>query len=132
MDQTQIIESNNQSKGSNHQEMDPKKRESKRKRTDIEDPRVRTMEIVKGMENDEELVVIETKIISQLVQNIEDEKVKTLIECFNPVIRNSTDYIKEQMLDCSDKWENRKVTSVNIKGIPYTREMVQILAIHIF
>ena len=88
--------------------MDPNERESKRKRSESEEPWVRTMEIVKGMENDEELVVIETKIISQLIQNIEDEKVKTLIECFNPVIRNSTDYIKEQMLDCSDKWENRK------------------------
>ena len=108
MHQPQIIESNIQSKSSNHKEMDPNGRESKRKRPEIEEPKIRTMEIVKGMENDEELVVIETKIISQLIQNIEDEKVKTLIECFNPVIRNSTDYIKEQMLDCSDKWENRK------------------------
>ena len=108
MHQPEIIESNIQSKSSNHKEMDPNGRESKRKRPDIEEPKIRTMEIVKGMENDEELVVIETKIISQLIQNIEDEKVKTLIECFNPVIRNSTDYIKEQMLDCSDKWENRK------------------------
>ena len=108
MDQPEIIESNNQSQSSSHKEMDPNKRESKRKRSDIEEPRVRTMEIVKGMENDEEQVVIETKIISLLVQNIEDEKIKTLIECFNPVIRSSTDYIKEQMLDCSVNWEDRK------------------------
>ena len=108
MEHPEIIGSSSQNRSSNHKDMDPNGRESKRKRSDTEETRIRTMEIVKGMESDEELVVLETKIISQLIQNIEDKKVKTLIECFNPVIRNSTDYIKEQMLDCSDKWDNRK------------------------
>ena len=73
MEHPEIIES------SSHKDMDPNKRESKRKRSDSEEHRTRTMEIVKGMENDEELVVIETKIISQLIQNIYDKKVKTLL-----------------------------------------------------
>ena len=66
------------------------------------------MEIVKGMKGDQDEVVVDTKIISHLLENIEEEKVKTLIECFNPAIRNSPEFIKEQMLDCSVKWENRK------------------------
>ena len=87
-------------------------RERKRSRTDMDiaEPgsRLRKMEIVKGMKNDLEEVVIETKIISKLIENIEEEKVKTLIECFNPAIRDSPDYIKEQMLEYSAKWENSK------------------------
>ena len=50
--------------GSSSQSMDPNGRESKRKRSAIEEPRIRTMEIVKGMENDEELVVIDKNYFS--------------------------------------------------------------------
>lgn len=87
--------------------------ERKRSRSEINNP-IRKMEILKGLKDDqdESLVEIETKVISGLIDNIDEKNVRTLIECFNPVIRNSPDYIKEQMLDCSREWENRKDTFI--------------------
>ena len=73
----------------------------------VQEPRLTKMEIVPEMKNAMEEVVVDTKIISKLIENIDEEKVKTLIECFNPAIRNNPEYIKEQMIECSIDWENR-------------------------
>merc|ERR1739838_664633 len=80
----------------------------KRRYSRIEEPRTGTMEIVKEMKGDLDKVIAENKIISHLLENIEEEKVKNLIECFYPAIRNSPELIKKQMLECSMKWENQK------------------------
>ena len=54
-----------------------------------------------------------------------------LIECFNPVIRNSTDYIKEQMLDCSEKWENKYLWEscyiIHSKQDQYKEEQMKVM-----
>ena len=49
----------------------------------------------------------ETIALSGLTHNIEDENVKDLIESFSPVIRNFPEQIKKEMLEISEKWENR-------------------------
>ena len=110
MSNLEVVDVNGQRRSSVHVVIDPPEREEgrKRRRSAINEPRLRTMEIVKGMKDDLEEVVVDTKIISKLIENIELEKVRTLIECFNPAIRNSPDFIKEQMLECSVKWENSK------------------------
>ena len=82
-----------------------------------QEPEKKKMEVIQEMKNDLEEVVVDTKIISKLIENIDEEKVKTLIECFNPAIRNNPEYIKEQMIECSTEWDNK--TNIFIGAINY-------------
>ena len=94
----------------------PNERERKRSRTDDEDIETERMEIIKDV-TDEHMCVVETRVISGLIENVEEEEVRSLIECFNPIIRSSPDHIKQTMLECSDKWENKK--NIYIGAINY-------------
>ena len=49
----------------------------------------------------------ETIALSGIQENIEDKLVNELIEKFSPVIRNFPEQIKNEMLECSENWENR-------------------------
>ena len=91
-------------------------KERKRFRKDDEDSETERMEIIKDV-TDEHMCVVETRVISGLIENVEEEEVRSLIECFNPIIRSSPDHIKQTMLECSDKWENKK--NVYIGAINY-------------
>ena len=90
-------------------------RERKRSRTEDDVEREKMM-IIKDV-SDENLCTVETVSISGLIENVEEEKVRLLIECFNPIIRSSPDHIKQTMLECSDKWENKK--NIYIGAINY-------------
>ena len=81
-------------------------RERKRSRTE-DDIEIEKMQIINDV-TDEHLCMVETMVISGLIENVEEEKARMLIECFNPIIRTSPDHIKQTMLECSDKWENKK------------------------
>ena len=76
-------------------------RERKRSRTE-DDIDIQKMQILNDV-SDEHLCLVETMVISGLIENVEEEKVRMLIECFNPIIRTSPDHIKQTMLECSDK-----------------------------
>ena len=91
-------------------------RERKRSRTEADDSETERMEIIKDV-TDEHMCLVETRVISGLIENVEEEKVISLIECFNPIIRSSPDHIKQTMLECSEKWENKK--NVYIGAINY-------------
>ena len=80
----------------------------KRRRSHISESDIRKMEVFKGINGEDEEVVIETRVISGLIEKIDEEKVRSLIECFNPILRGSPELIKQQMLQCSEKWENKK------------------------
>ena len=76
----------------------------KRSRTEIS-----KMEILKDVKDEQyDTCIVETRVISGIIENIEEEKVKLLIECFNPIIRGCPDHIKQQMIECSETWENKK------------------------
>ena len=96
----------------------PKDKDGKRKRSEKDENDSRRMETFKELRDEDEEVIIETRVISGLVKNIEDNYVKSLIECFNPVLRGSPDIINQQMKSCSEKWENKK--DVYIGAIDYT------------
>ena len=99
-------------------ELPKDKDDRKRRRSEISENEISKMEVFKGLNGeDEEVVVIETRVISGLIENIEDENVRSLIECFNPILGGSPDLIKQQMLECSDKWVNKK--DVYIGAINY-------------
>ena len=54
----------------------------------------------------------ETIALSGIQQNIKDEFVNDklineLIEKFSPIIRNFPEQIKNEMIECSENWENR-------------------------
>ena len=89
-------------------ELPKDKDDRKRRRSKISESDIRKMEVFKGINGEDEEVVIETRVISGLIENIEEENVRSLIECFNPILRGSPELIKQQMLQCSEKWKNRK------------------------
>ena len=86
------------------------KEDRKRRRSDTSESDMKKMETFKGLnsEDDDTLVVIETRVISGIIENMEEGNVKSLIDCFNPLIRHSPEKIKQQMLNCSMKWTNKK------------------------
>ena len=86
-------------------------RERKRSRTELgeEESNIRKMEILKGVKDEQyDTCLVETRVISGLVENIEGGNAKLLIECFNPIIRNFPEHIKQEMMKCSQEWENKK------------------------
>ena len=87
-----------------------KPKERKRSRPD-DDSEEEKMEIIQDV-TDENMCVVETRVISGLIESIDEENVRSLIECFNPIIRSSPDHIKQTMLECSDRWENRNNTYI--------------------
>ena len=100
-------------------------RERKRSRTDMEIT-IRKMEILKGVKDEQyDTCLAETRVISGLVENVEEEKAKLLIECFNPIIRNFPDHIKQEMMKCSHEWENKKeMLEATINYVAHGRENV--------
>ena len=67
------------------------------------------MESFKGLNMDrEDGIVLQTRVISGIVENLEEGNVRSLIDCFNPLIRNFPDLIKQQMLEHCKKWANKK------------------------
>ena len=96
----------------------PKDKEDgrKRKRTEINKNDTK-METFKELNNEEESVMIETRVISGLIENVHDLYVKSLIECFNPILRGSPDIINQHMLTCSEQWKNKK--DIYIGAISY-------------
>ena len=58
--------------------------------------------------NAEKELIAVTIVISQLVTNAVQEKVKKLIDCYNPLIREETDMMKEHMISCCKDWEDKK------------------------
>ena len=87
-----------------------KPKERKRSRTD-DDSEVDKMEIIKDV-TDENMCIVETRVISGLIENIDENNVRALIESFNPIIRSSPDHIKQTMLECSEWWESGKNTYI--------------------
>ena len=55
------------------------KADRKRRRSEINEKDVRKMEIFSELNNEDEAVMIETRVISGLVENIEDVYVKSLL-----------------------------------------------------
>ena len=101
-------------------ETDPVEVQRKRKRTESDENDIRKMEIFKRLSNDEDdILVIETRVISGIIENMEDGNVKALIEWFNPIIRHSPDIIKQQMIHGSMEWENKK--EIYIGAINYIK-----------
>ena len=64
----------------------------------------------------------ETVALSGITENMESELVIELIDKFSPVIRNFPEQIKQEMLDLSAEWQNRReifieaINSVNHNG----------------
>ena len=59
----------------------------------------------------------ETMAISGITENIEDKLIVELIDKFSPVIRNFPDQIKQDMLDFSAEWSEKK--EIFIKAINF-------------
>ena len=95
----------------------PKDKDRKRKRQEKDENDSRRMETFKELRDEDDEVIIETRVISGIVENIEDNYVKSLIECFNPILRGSPELINQQMITCSEKWANKK--DVYIGAINY-------------
>ena len=92
-------------------------RARKRSRAEDDETIIEKMEIIKNVKDEQyDMCVIETRVISGLIENVEEEKVRSLIECFNPIIRSSPDHIKQTMLDNSEKWEEKKNVYIGAKN----------------
>merc|ERR1711874_493039 len=95
-----------------------KDKDRKRKRQEKDENESRRMDTFKELRDEDEELIIETRVISRLVENIEDNYVKSLIEYFNPILRGSPELINQQMTTCSEKWPNKK--DVYMGAINYT------------
>ena len=80
---------------------------------DIRSPRakkeryeVQKMESWKESNAEKELITV-TIVINKLIANSAKEKVKKLIDCYNPLICEETDMMKEHMLSCCNDWEDK-------------------------
>ena len=104
-------------------------RERKRSRTELseEESNIRKMEILKGVKDEQyDTCLVETRVISGLVENIEGGNAKLLIECFNPIIRNFPEHIKQEMMKCSQEWENKKEICIGaINYVAHGRQIEQ-------
>ena len=95
-------------------------RDNKRRRSQIEGNDIRKMEILKEWKDEHtDNVVEETRVISGLIEKIEDEKVRALIECFGAGNINNIDIIKQQMMKCSDEWIYTMRKDIYIGAINY-------------
>ena len=79
---------------------------------DIRSPRakkeryeVQKMESWKESNAEKELITV-TIVINKLIANSDKEKVKKLIDCYNPLIREETDMMKEHMISCCNDWDD--------------------------
>ena len=71
------------------------------------------MESFKGLDMDgEDGIVLQARVISGIVENLEEGNVKSLIDSFNPVFRNFPDLIKRDTLNCCKDWINKKETFI--------------------
>ena len=75
---------------------------SKKQRGDIKEK----MKVVENPSDDPSYEA-ETIALSGIQENIEDKLVNELIEKFSPVIRNFPEQIRNEMLECSENWENK-------------------------
>ena len=63
------------------------------------------MESWKESNVDKELITV-TIVINKLISNAAKNKVKEIIDCYNPLIREETDMLKEHMISCCNDWDD--------------------------
>ena len=56
-------------------------------------------------------------VLNILEAKTENEKIKKLIDCYNPLIREETDEIKKYMMTCCEDWTNKE--EILIEAITY-------------
>ena len=79
---------------------------AKKGRRELERKKER-METWKGSNAEKELISV-TIVVNGLVSNISDDKVKSLIDCYNPLIREETDMMKGHIITCCENWDNKE------------------------
>ena len=79
--------------------------DAKKGRRDVE-----RMETWKGSakDNNEKELIAVTIVANELVSNTSNGKVKSLIDCYNPLIREETDLMKEHIITCCKGWDNKE------------------------
>ena len=96
----------------------PKSKSNKRDRDmltpDKEDPnkdsgeKSPTHKKMKGYEIDEEKLVEDIKVVSELINKVESPEAKTLISCYMPALSCAPEIIMNNMKESSKDWSNRR------------------------
>ena len=76
--------------------------EAKRDKREIE-----KMTSWKDCNAEKELISV-TMVINYLISNCKNSNVKSLIDCYNPLIREETDLLKKHILACCENWDNKE------------------------
>ena len=58
--------------------------------------------------SDENELIMVTMVINLLEEKTKIEHVKKLIDCYNPIMREETDMIKNYILQCCKQWDNKE------------------------
>ena len=61
----------------------------------------------KDRSDDKELISV-TIVLNELVSKSKDDKVKSLIDCYNPLIREETDLLRKHLITCCECWDNKE------------------------